>query len=223
MPTLELSPNTERWLTQQRPRWRGVLHRYAAVASVPAGIWLVLQATTAAERLATSSFALVMTTMFTVSAVVHRRRWPPRVTELLLRADHTAIYLAIAGSAVAVGLLGLDAWQRVLLLTWSLAFAVVGIVVEWLPFAPGRGFSNTMYFTMSWPTVALVPWLVSNEGWGSVAFLVLGGLFYTGGAIMVALQRPDPRPEVFGYHEIWHACVVLAAASHYAMMWTMLS
>lgn len=222
MPTLELSQSTLRWIEQPRPAWRGVLHRFAAPVSVVAGTWLVTTAPTLRSQLAIGAFAASMTVMFTVSAVVHHRRWPPHLTEILLRADHTAIYLAIAGSACAIALLGLDGWQRTVLLLWSLGFAAVGVFVEWLPFAPGRGFSNTMYLAMSWPTIALVPWLYENEGWATVVLLAVGGVFYTVGAIIVALRRPDPAPEVFGYHEVWHLLVVAAATAHYAMMWTLL-
>ncbi|MFP5308155.1 MAG: PAQR family membrane homeostasis protein TrhA [Actinomycetes bacterium] len=148
--------------------------------------------------------------------------WPEHTTELLFRLDHTAIYLAFGGTATPLALLGLSGWHRTALLWGLWGAAAVGIVLEWLPFAPPKGFSNGVYLTMGWATMLLLPGLWSTAGVDAVVLLLVGGAFYTVGAIVVGLRRPDPDPLVFGYHEIWHLFVIAAVVAHYTMVATTL-
>lgn len=99
---------------------------------------------------------------------------------------------------------------------WSVA--LVGIVIEWLPFRTPRGVAYTLYLVLGWATIPFVPAVVANRGWTTGGLLLAGGALYTVGAVIVAVQRPDPVPRVFGYHEIWHLMVVLAVVLHYAMV-----
>ena len=212
------SPSTERAMNLPRPRWRGVSHLVAAIVSVPVGIWAVLVVPDGAATTSVAVFAGCISAMFTVSAVVHARRWPPHVTELLVRADHTTIYLAIAGTGTPVAMLGLTGWPHLVLLWGAWGAALLGIVVEWLPFPTPKGVANTIYLTMGWATVPFVPLLARESGWLAVALLLAGGALYTVGAIVVGARRPDPRPHVFGYHEIWHLFVIGAVAVHYVLV-----
>jgi hemolysin III len=214
----ERSHNTDRALNSTRPRWRGVSHRVAAVLMVPAGVWLTVSAPGGRPRIAAGVFAVCIWAMFTISAVVHLRAWSPHVTEVLFRLDHTGIYLAIAGSATPVALLGLDGTARNVLLAVVWGGAVVGIVIEWLPFATPKGVAHTLYLVLGWAAVPMLPAVVDNRGWATVVLLLLGGLCYTVGAVIVAVRRPDPAPQVLGYHEIWHLLVVAAVAFHFVMV-----
>lgn len=216
---LERSHNTERALgAEVRPSLRGVSHRAAAILSLPAAVGLVVAAPTGRARVAAGVFGACITTMLTISAVVHHRRWGPHATEVLFRLDHTGIYLAIAGTATPIGMLALDGWHRDVVLWGVWTAAVVGIAVEWWPFRTPRGVAHTLYLVMGWATVPFVPAVVANRGWAVGALLLAGGALYTVGAVVVAVQRPDPVPEVFGYHEVWHLMVVLAVVLHYAMV-----
>jgi hemolysin III len=167
-------------------------------------------------------YAASVTIMFGVSALVHLKRWDAHTTELLLRLDHTAIYLTFGGTATPLALLGLSGWHRTALLWGLWVAALLGIVLEWLPFAAPRGFSNGVYLTLGWATLLLLPGLWRTAGVDAVALLLLGGACYTVGAIVVGLRRPDPNPHVFGYHEIWHLFVIAAVVAHYAMVATTL-
>ncbi len=71
---------------------------------------------------------------------------------------------------------------------------------------------------MGWATIPFLPAVVANRGWATAALLLAGGVLYTVGAVIVAIQRPDPAPRVFGYHEVWHLLVVGAVALHYVMV-----
>lgn len=212
------SPHTERAHTLPRPDWRGISHRIAAVVALPVGVWATVATPAGEARLAVGVFAVCIWIMFTVSAIVHLRRWSVHTTEVLFRADHTAIYLAIAGTATPVAALGMPGRPSTIALWVVWTAAVVGIVLEWLPFAAPRGMANTVYLTLGWGAVLTVPFLWEHAGWPAVALLLVGGLFYTVGAAIVGLQRPNPNPEKFGYHEIWHLLVIAAVATHYVMI-----
>lgn len=215
----ERSHSTDRALAAEvRPALRGVSHRAAAILSVPAGIWLVLAAPTARSRVATGVFAVCITVMFTISAIVHYREWRPHTTEVLFRLDHTGIYLAIAGTATPIAMFGLHGWHRTAMLAGVWGVAVVGTALEWWPPRAPRGLHHTLYLVTGWATIPFLPAVVANRGWGTGALLLGGGLLYTVGAVIVAVRRPDPAPPVFGYHEVWHLLVVGAVVLHYAMV-----
>ncbi len=212
------SHNTIRALSGPRPALRGVSHRAAAILSVPAAVVLSLSAPSGTPRLAAAVFGAAMAIMFSASALTHYRRWSPDATEILFRLDHTAIYIAIFGTLVPVALLGLDGGWRTLLLAGVGGACAVGIAIEWLPFATPRGVAHTMYLALSWTTVLAMPRLLHLAGWSALGLLLAGGVAYTVGAVIVAVQRPDPRPHVFGYHEIWHLLVIVGATLHYLMV-----
>lgn len=216
-PILERSVNTERALTLPRPRLRGRSHLLAAIASVPIAIaWTVLAP--AEARLAVAAFSLGIAAMFTCSALLHLKRWDAHTYERLFRLDHSGIYLAIGGTGVAVALLGLSGWQSWTLLVGMGVGCLIGIIVEWLPFAPPKGFNSAVYLTLGWIPVALLPWLWFSAGAVTVLLLLGGGVLYTVGATVVGLRRPDPWPTVFGYHEVFHLLVIAAVVVHTVMI-----
>jgi hemolysin III len=199
-----------------RPRLRGVLHQYAFFASVLAGALLVAAADGRREILAASIFTATLAAMFGTSAVYHRITWRPSVRRWMRRADHAAIYLLIAGTYTPFGLLVLDGALQVTLLTivWSGCLGAIVLKLLWLD-APGW-LSAVVGIALGWVGVIAVPQIADATGLGAVSLLGMGGLFYTAGALVYALRRPDPVPTVFGYHELFHALVVAAAACQYA-------
>ena len=199
-----------------RPRLRGVLHGYAFAVSLLLAIPLVLAAPTELARVAAGIFASSVTAMFGASALYHRVTWRPRPRRWMARADHAAIYLLIAGTYTPYGLLVLDgAWQAaVLALVWGGATLAIVLTFAWVS-AP-KWLSATVGVALGWVGVVAFPELVRELGPAATALVLVGGVLYTGGAVVYALRRPDPRPAVFGYHEVFHALVVGAAACQYA-------
>ena len=211
---LRVSRNTERALASPRPRLRGTSHLVAAVVALPgAAVWTAVQ-TTSRTRAGVALFAFGVAVMFAASALLHLRRWSVAMHERLFRLDHTGIYCAIGGSAAGIAVLGLDGWPRRAMLIGAAVGTGVGILLEWLPFAPPRGLSNSVYITLGWLPIVLLPWLWVAEGVLVVVLIVVGGVLYTSGAVIVALRRPDPLPGWFGYHELFHVLVILAVAVH---------
>jgi hemolysin III len=215
----ELSPSFVRLLSRPRPSWRGRLHRWAAVASVPAGIALVLAARGATATIGALVFATGVAAMFAVSAVVHWRPWPASRYHRLIQLDHTAIFVCCGATATPVALLALHGAARAALFAGMGIGVVLGVAAEWAPFHPPRGLMNTLFLVLGWYPVLFVPALWRGMDGVTFSLMVAGGLLYTVGAVIVGAQRPDPHPEIFGYHEVWHLFVVVAIASHYAMVW----
>jgi hemolysin III len=199
-----------------RPRLRGVSHQYAFFASLLLGAALVVGASGAAERTSAVVFATALATMFGVSALYHRITWRPRARLWMRRLDHAAIYLLIAGTYTPFALLALtDVWRWTILpVVWG--GALVGIVLRLAWVDAPKWLAVTTGIALGWIGVVALPQLWAYAGLTGVGLLLAGGVLYTGGAIVYALRRPDPVPAVFGYHELFHALVIAAAACQYA-------
>ncbi|MDZ7705086.1 MAG: hemolysin III family protein [Trueperaceae bacterium] len=215
---LEVSANTHRSFSHTAPRMRGWSHM-AMVFVWPVLVVLLLRRADTTTALAGAlAFGLGMQAMFTLSALTHLRRWDVWTTEAMFRLDHTGIFLAIAGSITPFALLALDGWLSTVVLVgvWAATLGGIGFAL-WPTFTP-VGFGNTVFITLGALTTPLLPWAWDRMGPVGVALLLGGGAIYIAGALMLAHQWPQGRPRVFGYHEVWHAMVVLAALVHYAMV-----
>ncbi len=200
-----------------KPLLRGVSHEIAAVIAAAGSVALVAGAPTLRAAAGASIYGAALTTLFTVSALFHRRTWSAPAYRLMRRFDHSAIFLLIAGTYTPLCLL-LDSRLSLVLLAVVWSGAALGILksVFWLN-AP-RPLLAILAVGLGWVVVPVVPELRACVGSYSIALLITGGLAYSVGAAVYALRRPDPAPAVFGYHEIFHALVVLAAGCHYAVV-----
>jgi len=203
------------------PRLRGRLHQVAFFASIPAGVALVVAARSWPARAGVLVYALSLTAMFGTSAALHRLRWSPRARLRMDRLDRTMIYVLIAGSYTPVCLLALRPGWRVALLAlvWTGAAVGIALVLRWNRRRGTGVVRMVLYLGLGWMSVLVLPELARTLGLGRLALVVLGGLLYTVGAIVLIRRRPDPSPRVFGYHEVWHACTVAAGACHYTLIW----
>ncbi|MFV2039164.1 MAG: hemolysin III family protein, partial [Acidimicrobiales bacterium] len=199
-----------------RPRFRGVLHFWCFVVSVPIGVALVISAPTSRAVFAAAVFAFGTSMMFGISALFHRTTFDDHGWFRFRRLDHMGIYLAIAGGYTAFGLLALDGWQGKLLLIVGWTGAALGICLRFLLFKPPVGMMNTLFISLGWLAALTLPELWGSLGLGWLALTAAGGVVYTLGALVVGARWPNPWPRTFGYHEIWHVMVAVAAAMHYA-------
>jgi hemolysin III len=200
------------------PRLRGVTHAWALVAAVGGAVVLALLAPAGTPRLAAIVYGCGLCALFAGSALYHRWRWSPRVRPLLRRIDHSTIFVFIAASYTPIALLVLEGSLRwvVLGLVWAGALAGVALSVAWIT-AP-RVLVACTYVALGWVAVIATPQLVERLPVAPLVLLAVGGLLYSAGAAVYAARRPDPWPHVFGFHELFHAFVVAAAAAHYAAM-----
>lgn len=200
-----------------RPTMRGRLHLFAFGLSIAmAAVLIPLAAVQSGKAaLAVSVYCLFMSAMFGTSALYHRRQWGTRGWQVMKRLDHTMIFLFIAGSYTPFGLLALASPARwwVLGIVWSGCTAGVVLKLFW-PKAP-RWVGVPIYLAVSWVLIFVLPAVTINGGVTALVLMLTGGLLYSVGGIFYALHWPNPRPGVFGYHEVFHAMTVLAAVLHY--------
>lgn len=201
-----------------KPRLRGVSHELAFYVSLAAGLWLVSSARPGASTWAAAVYALCLATMLGVSALYHRPMWTPRARARMRRLDHAAIFLMISGTATPVLLLGMPegAARLPLALVWAGAgFGIVKSVV-WVH-AP-RVLSTVLFVALGLASAPFFPQMAAVVETRGLVLLVAGGVAYIAGAVIYASRRPDPLPLVFGYHEIFHVLVIVAAACHFVVV-----
>jgi hemolysin III len=201
-----------------RPRLRGVLHQYAFFAALAAAAGLVLSARTGRAAVAAAVYGASLAALFGVSALYHRITWSARARRWMGRLDHAMIWLLIAGTFTPIGLLVLAGTSVGALLPAVWAGALAGILLHVVWFDAPKWLSAAMYVAVGWSGVFAFPHLVGRLGWTPTVLLALGGALYSAGAAVYALRRPDPAPAVFGYHEVFHALVIAAALTHYAVV-----
>jgi hemolysin III len=201
---------------------RGWLHAYAFPAAVAGGAVLVALAATRpgiAPALSCLVYALTVCGLFGVSALYHRRVWSARGYQIMRRLDHGMIFVFIAGTYTpfSVLLLPPDTAAVVLTVVWGGALAGVGLKVVW-PHVP-RWVSAPLYLALGWVAIAVLPDFWRTAGVPALILLAAGGLAYSAGAVCYALRRPNPWPTVFGHHELFHACTLVAAACHHVALY----
>lgn len=204
--------------TLAKPRLRGVSHQIGFFVALVAGALLVATAASARASGITAIYAVTLAAMLGVSASYHRGRWAAIVEQRWKRADHATIFVFVAGTYTPICVLGIggSAGMRMLALVWGGAALGALQALLW-PRAP-RAVTTALYLALGWTMVAFWPDVRSSLGVPMLRLLLAGGTLYTAGAIVYALRRPDPLPRWFGYHEIFHACVVAACICHFLVI-----
>ena len=200
----------------QKPRLRGVSHQWAFFVSLAAGAALVLLANGSTATIAAGIYAFSLSALLGVSALYHRLNWQPTARRWMRRLDHTMIFVLIAGTYTPFALLVLhgDLARIVLIAVWVMAGA--GTVLNLLWWNAPKRVTAAVYISTGWVALLAIPQLWDGLGPVGFGLIILGGILYTAGAVVYARRRPDPRPAVFGYHEIFHLLVIAAAACDFA-------
>jgi hemolysin III len=200
------------------PRLRGVSHAGASAPAIAAAVIVIVAAPAGRATVAAAVYGAALIALFSCSALYHRWPGPSRFKPLLRRIDHSTIFVFIAASYTPVALV---------LLHGSLVWLILG--VSWTGAALGIGFSlgwihaprpvvAGSYLALGWVAVIAIPQLLGDARAIPLVLLATGGLLYSAGAIVYARQRPDPWPRTFGFHEIFHAFVIVAAAVQYVAL-----
>lgn len=206
-------------LVSHKPRLRGVLHQWAFLASLPLGLALVAVAGSPRARIAVALYAVSVAALFGTSALYHRVEWRSlKARAWMRRLDHSMIFVLIAGTYTPFALLVLRGAFALAILVAVWAGALIGVLLSlvWTNAPAWLRAANCV--ALGWVAVVALPQLATGLGVRGVTLVALGGLLYTLGAIVYAAKRPDPRPLVFGYHEVFHALVVIAAALQYSVI-----
>lgn len=199
------------------PRLRGWLHLGTFFGSLATGAVLIPLAAVqgAGHGFAVAVYCLTVSLLFGTSALYHRRAWSTRGWLIMKRLDHSMIFIFIAGSYTPFAVLALNPGSDMVILTTAWAGAVGGVLLKMLWPGASRWLGVPIYIALGWVAVFVLPQILTNTGVASLVLLCVGGLLYTLGGIAYAARWPNPVPAVFGYHEVFHACTVVAAICHY--------
>ena len=207
--------DVSRGVAYPRPRMRGVLHQAGFDIALVAGTLLIISAGGALATAAAATYAGSVCGLLGASALYHRVAWRPRVRRLMQRIDHTMILVLIAGTYTPLLLLKSPRpFGPVLLgVVWVVSVAGVLVRMIWLD-APER-LVGSVYIGLGWLAVVALPLMWSRVGLAGTSLIVAGGVLYTLGALSYHRRWPDPAPEVFGFHEVFHSFVCAAMCCHY--------
>jgi hemolysin III len=198
-----------------KPHLRGWLHLAAFPLSLVAGIVLVSLSPTADTRIATAVFAATSSLLFGVSALYHRRTWSPRTDGLLRRLDHSNIFLLIAGTYTPFAITLLSSRNARILLGLVWGGALVGIAFRVLWIGAPRWLYLPVYIALGWAAVFWLGDFLHAAGPAVFTLIVVGGCLYSLGGLVYGLKRPNPAPQWFGFHEVFHSFTIAAFVVHY--------
>jgi len=199
---------------------RGWLHTYAFFVAIAAGIVLCTLAATAAHRggiapvVSCAIYSLTVCGLFGISALYHRRVWSPRGYRVMRRLDHSMIFIFIAGTYTPISVMLLSHTKAVVILAIVWGGAILGVAVKMITPNASRWLSAPLYVALGWVAVAVLPDIARHGGVAALVLMLVGGAFYTIGAVFYALRKPNPWPKTFGHHEFFHAFTLLAATCH---------
>jgi hemolysin III len=200
------------------PKLRGWLHLAAFVIAVPAGVLLVQHS---GDRAGILLYALSLAALYGVSAAYHLLPMTGRVRYWMRRTDHAVIYLFIAGAFTPMCLLVAPPSERGILLAVAWVGAGIGVTIKLLSLERTRVFAGALYVLLGWLAMAMLPAVLRGLDATELTLFFVQGSLYTLGALVLVIRRPDPYPDVFGYHEVWHAMVVVATACYFVVLWSL--
>jgi len=200
----------------EKPLLRGVSHQVAFFAALVAVAALVIRSRSTDAAIAATVFGASLALLFGTSALYHRVQWNPAQRQRMRRLDHAAIFVLIAGGYTPIfALVPSSAGGHGAL--WAIWIgAAVGVVKSLLWAHAPKWVTALLCVTLGWTVAGQVIDRAPAVGGLAVGMLILCGVIYSLGAVVYALRRPDPFPRVFGYHEVFHALVIVASACLFA-------
>lgn len=198
----------------------GLIHLVSAALALIGLVFLVIAGRgNALRELSLVIYGLSLITLFTASTVYHLVRMPDASTSRLRKFDHSAIYVLIAGTYTPICLNYFSGFLRwgFLALIWG--FALVGVVVKLFVIKAPRWVTAGIYLVMSWMALLVIKPMLEVIPTGGLLWMLAGGLLYTIGAVIYITKKLDLVPGVFGFHEVWHVFVTLAALCHFIMIY----
>ncbi len=199
-----------------RPAFRGVSHQMAFVSALTLAPLLIIAAPGIGPRLVTAIYALAVVGLFGVSALYHRGPWGERGRAVMRRLDHSMIFVAIAATYTPIAAFALPASTARWMLWVVWLGAAIGVIGRMLWLTAPSFVVTIPYVALGWVAVFATPQMIDGLGGGGFSLIAVGGGLFTVGALIYAVKRPDPWPQRFGYHEIFHLFVIGGAAAHYA-------
>ena len=199
---------------EKKPTWRGWIHTATFPLAIVLGIILIVAADGTAAKASTTVFFVSSLLLFGTSALYHRIEWSPRVRGIFKRLDHANIFLLIAGSYTPITVLALPPEKSIVLLWLVWIGAGLGILFRIFWIGAPRWLYVPLYLLLSYAAFAFILDFYASAP-AMMTLILVGGVFYTVGAVIYGLKKPNPIPGVFGFHEIFHTLTLLAFLAHW--------
>lgn len=206
----------------EKPLLRGHFHQAMFFISLGACIMLILKADSKIEIISTVVYSVGVLTMFGVSALYHRITWPPNSRLMMKKFDHAAIYIMIAGTFTPITQLALpeESGTKLLISIW--AVALLGILQSIFFVNLPKILSAILYLAAGYMIAPYATELIPRIGQANLILIIAGGVVYSIGALTYGLKRPVLKPEIFGYHEVFHILVCIGAILHFIVIYSIL-
>jgi len=204
-----------------KPFLRGHFHQAMFFVSLGATSMLLLQTETTREFWSVLTYSIGLLSMLGISAIYHRIQWEPKSRAFWRKLDHSGIYIMIAGTFTPVTLLALsdESGFKLLTIVWVIAF--LGILQSIFFVTIPKIFSSLLYLMAGYMGIPYLGELSANLSTFSMIMLIAGGVTYSLGALAYAFKWPTLNPRIFGYHEVFHVLVSIAAIMHFALVYSL--
>ncbi|MBC7712274.1 MAG: hemolysin III family protein [Rhizobacter sp.] len=201
-----------------KPYLRGHSHQAAFFLALGACLMMLSKTHSITTFISLLIYSLSLCGLFGISALYHRPTWSPSSRQWMKRLDHAAIYVLIAGTGTPLFYLALplEAGVTLIMITWTVALFGILQSLFWVN-AP-KGVASILYVCAGYLVVPYIKELHAGLGTHGIELIFIGGFFYTIGAVIYAVKRPNPWPKTFGYHEIFHLLVIIGAAFHFIVI-----
>ncbi len=205
-----------------KPLLRGHFHQAAFFIAIGACAVLISDAHGSTQVWATLIYSLSLINLLGTSALYHRPQWDVAPRALMRKLDHAAIFILIAGTCTPICLIGIPETGGATLLKVVWIAALFGVLQSIFWAKAPKFLAAIFYVGMGWLAFPYVPEIRQALGGTQLAFMLIGGGIYTAGAVVYATKKPNPSPKYFGYHEIFHLMVVIAAGFHFVVISSLL-
>lgn len=202
-----------------REPFNGISHMVGAFLSIAALILMILKSAYsyggAQEIWAILIFGISMFLLYSTSAIYHMVKASDKVIAYLRKLDHSMIYVLIAGSYTPFCLISLRGTKGLILFIIISIMAIAGVLFKMIWFNSPRWLSTLFYVGMGWLAAFVISPLAAALSQTGIFLLILGGVFYTVGAIIYATKPNYFKFKNLGFHEIFHLFILLGSLSHF--------
>ena len=181
-------------------------------------ILLIISAGNPAAQIVSLIYGLSGIFLFSASFLYHSQKVVENDETFWRKLDHSAIFFLIAGTYTPMCFLYLEGKMKwgILIAQWSLV--LFGTVFKLFFINAPRVIGTLIYLLMGWIIVIPISTLIHTMPHPALILLASGGISYTVGAIIYALKKPNPVPDFFGFHEIFHIFIIGGAMLHLMMV-----
>lgn len=201
--------------TAHTPRLRGYSHCAAMVIAIPAA-WVLIEHD---PTVSTAVYGITMVVMYAVSSAYHLLPLEPEARRRLRQADHSMIYVFTGACYTPFCLFAVPGTTGIVLLVVAWLGAAAGVVIKVTSFARRPIVGSVLYVVLGCLGALTLPASAQVLDPAELALIGGTGLIYGLGVAILFTRRPDPIPHLFGYHEVWHGCVIVASALYFVAVW----